>query len=185
MQGVKKQLWDMFVSVAEQMMQDDSDIVLDYAAVHYFSDTFDMLYKNIKEEFMKNSVVYLDRHKVAAIIIIAFVRTNALGYGKQLDNSMFWGNYKLAISVGLSYMLDRLNNELREKDCKTIITKYIMPEVFMDEMPYIDVLARNIYISEIQNVSDVNVITLAEKLFMIEYITIQAYGISPNVLKHS
>ena len=99
---------------------------------------------------MKDSVVYLDRHKVTAIIIISFVRANVLGYGKSLESSMFWGNYKLAISVGLSYMLDMLNNELRESDCQTTITKYIMPKVLMDDVPYIDVLARNIYISETQ-----------------------------------
>lgn len=95
MQGIKKQVWEMFVSVAEQMIQDDSDIVLNYAAEQHFGDSFDALYGYIKEGYMKDSVVYLDRHKVAAIIIIAFVRANALGYGKQLENSTFWGNYKL------------------------------------------------------------------------------------------
>lgn len=184
MQGIKRQVWEMFISVAEQMIQDDSDIVLNYAAEQHFSDSFDALYKYIKEEYMKDDVVYLDRHKVAAIVIIAFVRTNALGYGKPLGSSMFWGNYKLSISVGLSYMLVMLNNELRENGCKTTITKYIMPVVFMDDISYIDVLARNIYISEIQKKSDSNVIDLAEKLFLLECITMEKYNISPHALKH-
>lgn len=184
MQGIKKQVWEMFVSVAEQMMQDDSDIVLNYAAEQHFSDVFDTLYKYISGEFMKDSVVYLDRHKVAAIVIMAFVRVNALGYGKRLENSMFWGNYKLAISVGLSYMLVMFNNELRKNGCKTTITKYIMPEVFMDDIPYIDVFARNIYNSEIQKKSDSYVLDLADKLFLLEYITMEKYDISSNYLKH-
>lgn len=184
MQGVKKQLWEMFVSVAEQLMENDSNIVLNRASEHYFGDVFERLYTNIKKNFMKDSVVYLDRHKVAAITIIAFVRTNILEYGQELENSMFWGNYKLAISVGLSYMLNRLNNELRENNCKTIISKYIMPEVFMEKIHYIDVLARDIYISEIQSASDANIVMLAGKLFLIEYITLQKYGVSPEFLKH-
>ncbi len=184
MQGIKKQVWEMFVSVAEQMMKDDSEIVLNYAAVQQFSDGFDKLYIYIKEVFMQDSVVYLDRHKVAAIIIISFVRANALGYGKSLDSSMFWGNYKLAISVGLSYMLDMFNHELREGGCQITITKYIMPKVLMDDIPYIDVLARNIYISETQRKSDSYVIDLAEKLFLIEFITIEKYDISTFALKH-
>ena len=49
MQGIKKQVWEMFVSVAEQMIKDDSNIVLNYAAAHQFSDSFDKLYKYIKE----------------------------------------------------------------------------------------------------------------------------------------
>ena len=184
MQGIKKQVWEMFVSVAEQMMQEDSDIVLNYAAEQHFSDSFDILYKYIKEEHMNGSVVYLDRHKVAAIVIIAFIRVNALGYGKRLDSSMFWGNYKLAISVGLSYMLVMLNNELMENGCKTTIEKYIMPEVLMDDIPYIDVFARNIYYLETQKKSDLNVIDLANSLFLLECITMEKYGISPNCLKH-
>lgn len=184
MQGIKKQVWEMFVSVAEQMIQDDSDIVLNYAAEQHFGDSFDALYGYIKEGYMKDSVVYLDRHKVAAIIIIAFVRANALGYGKRLENSTFWGNYKLAISVGLSYMLVMFNNELREHGYETTIAKYVMPEVLMDDIPYIDVLARNIYISEVKKKSDFNVIDLAEKLFLLEYITMTRYDISPSDLKH-
>lgn len=184
MQGIKKQVWEMFVSVAEQMMQDDSDIVLNYAAEQHFSDSFDTLYKYIKEEYMKVGVVYLDRHKVAAIVIIAFIRVNALGYGKRLESSMFLGNYKLAISVGLSYMLVMLNNELMENGCKTTIEKYVMPEVLMDDIPYIDVFARNIYYLETQRKSDLNVIDLANSLFLLECITMEKYGISPNCLKH-
>ena len=184
MQGIKKQVWEMFVSAAEQMIQDDSDIVLNYAAEQHFGDNFDALYRRITEKYMKDSVVYLDRHKVAAIVLIAFIRINALGYRKRLESSMFWGNYKLAISVGLSYMLVMLNNELMENGCKTTIEKYIMPEVLMDDIPYIDVFARNIYYLETQKKSDFNVIELANSLFLLEYITMEKYGISPNCLKH-
>lgn len=184
MQGIKKQVWEMFISVGEQMMKEDSDIVLNYAAEQYFSNSFDILYKYTKKEYMRDSVVYLDRHKVAAIVIIAFARANVLGYGKHLDGSMFWGNYKLAISVGLSYMLDMFNNELRENGNNITIKKYIMPEVLMDNIPYIDVLARNIYITELEGKSEVNVLNLAEKLYLLEYITMEKYGISPIDLKH-
>lgn len=120
MQGIKKQLWDMFVSVAEEMMKDNSTIILNYAAEQNFSNIFDGLYTDIKNEYMKDSVVYLDRHKVTSITIIALIRANALGYGKKLENSMFWGNYKLAISIGLSYMLNALNLELIDKNQEKI-----------------------------------------------------------------
>lgn len=183
MQGIKKQLWEMFVSVAEEMMENDPDIVFNYAAQQNFSDLFDSLYSDIKKRFMSDSVIYLDRHKVASIIIIALIRTNALGYGKKLENSMFWGNYKLAISIGLSYMINVLNLELRDKNQEKI-DKYIMPEVFMDDISYIDVLSRNLYITENQNKSTIDVLNLANILFLLEHITLLKYNISPDVLKH-
>lgn len=184
MQGIKKQVWEMFISVAEQMMQEDPNIVLNYDAEQNFSDGFDMLYEQIKKEHMKHDVVYLSRYKVAAIFIIVFFRVNILDYRNCPENSMFWGNYKLAISVGLSYMLDTLNSELREGGCDTIISKYIMPEVYMEDMPYTDYLARHIHFLESYGNSSISAISLAELLSFIENFTLQKYGISLRELNH-
>lgn len=184
MQGIKKQAWEMFISVAEQMMQEDPNIVLNYDAEQDFSDSFDTLYEQVKKEHMKHDVVYLSRHKVAAIIIIVFIRVNILDYRNCMENSMFWGNYKLAISVGLSYMLEMLNSELREGGCETIISKYIMPEVYMEDIPYTDNLARYIHLLESHDNSSISAISLAEILSFIENFTLQKYGISLRELNH-
>ena len=71
-----------------------------------FMEKFDEYENFIKKSFMKEEVLTLDRHKIAAILICATIDSNILKQANiQTDESLiFDGNEKLAFDLGLNYM---------------------------------------------------------------------------------
>lgn len=63
------------------------------------------------------------------------------------------------------------------------VDKLIMPEVFMEDIPYTDVLARSIHFISLQCSADLCGIDLAEKLFLLEQSTLIRYNIPLHILK--
>lgn len=183
MLGLKKQLWDMYLSVADKIAEQDPKIIVDSSKSEKFDMVFDRLYEKVKLNYMAPQVMYLDRHKVAAITIISLINSEPLSYSQPLINKQFWGGYKLAISVGFSYLLSMLNNDLTQKNYPITLDKLIMPEVFMEDIPYTDVLARSIHFISLQCSADLCVMDLAEKLFLLEQSTLIKYNIPLHILK--
>lgn len=144
---------------------------------------FKYWHKLIQKEFMKDPKKELDRHKIAAILTISIIQTRAITYNKQIqDDKIFIGGQLLAITCGLSYMQDQLNQLLTEHGYKTI-DKYDLPSPFSCDTNYLEVLARNLYYQEFAEDSSgeklwrLNPLSLANDYYLIEYITLLTRGI--------
>ncbi|MCM1038966.1 MAG: hypothetical protein NC314_08260 [Roseburia sp.] len=136
---------------------------------------------DIVEQYMNTSSETLDRHKMAAILIIAIIKAEPLVCKKKHADSVFVANYVIAVEVGLSYMRELLN-EILETLGENLIDKYFFPESWICENGYFRVFYRNLYFTNTNVEWELNPLDIAEKLFLLEYITLLKKGIAPTKL---
>jgi len=139
-------------------------------------------YSYFVQEFMAIKDAKLDRHKVTAIAMINLMRIDMFkNPPKQDDRLSSFPQQEIAIDVGLSFMLDQLNYELKERlRLRNELPKYNLPYSFSTEAPYAQMLARELCLTQKRYM--LNPIALADKLFMIEYITLLSNNINPECL---
>ena len=138
-------------------------------------------YKDIQNEYMHKHNGFLDRHKVAAIIIVAILKNDIIFSKRSLSRGkIFLGSEIIATEVAFEWMLQQFNNRLKENNIDAI-NKYVMPEAFACETSYFDIFCRGLYYSKERKT--LSTIDIAERLFLIEYITILKENISPAALK--
>lgn len=173
--------WDLLDAAVVQAREQDDGILLDENAREEYAETLRDKYK-LMMKFMKPSVSSLDRHKVASIIIASIIETDAVTYNKTIpEDSSFFAKYMIAVSVGLSYMLERLNVRLNGKGIKEI-ERYWFPEAFSCATPYFDIFSRNLYLTHEHTDWKINLLDMPEILFFIEYFTLKENEIEPGVL---
>lgn len=170
-------VWNTMVSVTENK----SDVIVDKSLEGDFCSLFRELYDKIKDKYMKDSVYYLDRHKVAAITIVAIIRSNAIKPLKDSsDEMLFIGKELIATEVALSIMCTLLNEKLSAIGHQKRISAYYLPEAMSCTTPYILIFVRNLIYAQRDYV--LNPLDLAEKLFLLETISLIKYGIDPQLL---
>lgn len=174
--------WDLLNITVDKIRSQDSSIELNDDAKKLYEQLFQDKYHFIMDTFMKNTVQYLDRHKVASIIMASLIEANAVIYNQAISqDETFFGKYQIAVSVGLSYMLDRLNARLLEKD-KEAIEKYWFPAAFSCSTPYFEIFARNLYFTCERTQWKLNLLDMSEILYLLEYMTLKENGIDPSIL---
>lgn len=174
--GVQEATWNLFIKETDNMIQSDSNLKFHKEKYSLYRKEFEEEYNHIKDCYMKNEVQFLDRHKVAAIIIVSLIKVEPISYYKKekADKKIFIGTYFTAISVGLSFMLGVLNDKLESNKIKRI-EKYDFPPQMCCDQSYFDVLCRNLYILNSEN--RLYPIDLANILFWIETYTLSKNGI--------
>lgn len=177
--------WDLLGVAVAQAKEKDENIIRNDASKDIYDKTFRLKYNFIKDNFMKESVKYLDRHKVTSIIISSIIEADAVVYkGNIPENNTFFGKYLIAVSVGLSYMQSKLNKLLKEKKQKEI-SEYYFPSAFSCNTHFFEIFARNLYFTHELTDWKLNLLDMSENLFMIEYMTLEKNGIDPRVLADS
>lgn len=175
-------VWNMLKDAISQAKIKDEQVCYDDAAKSKFEALFHEKYEFVKENFMKESVETLDRHKVASIIIASLIETDVISYsGEVSQEQTFFGKYLIAVSVGLSYMQSRLN-EILIKGNQPKIDRYLFPTAFSCTTPYFAIFARNLYFTHEKTNWQLNLLDMSEILFLIEYLTLVQKGIDINVL---
>lgn len=177
------EIWSL-VNIGFKSVSNDN-IKLNQDAYNVFFEEFESCYRDILTQYMSSDVKSLDRHKVAAIIIISLLKANPLEIVNLPEEKIFLGNENLAFQIGLSYMQHELNKILSEKGIQRKIAQYKMPEAIACETYYIDIVCRNLYFTKMRNDWGFNPLDLSERLFLIEYITLISEGIEPKKLKNS
>lgn len=168
---------------------------LDYPGLIFNKEAFEECYSHFKKwreillkQYMKEEVIELDRHKIAAILSISIIESKAISYNGDLHGKIFLGLQLLSVSCGLSYMQLQLNNLLKSKNQKTI-NKYLMPRPHSCETNYFDVIARNLYYEEHgtdlngRKLWGLNPLQLANTFYLIELFTLEHYNIDTEILK--
>lgn len=168
-------LWDEMIRLAECDREKDKNIIINTGKKLVFQEIFEESYNNIKDRYMTNEVVFLDRHKVASIIIYTIIKTKILEYQIIDENKVFLGNYYLALSAGLSYLQYELNQILQGKG-ELPIDKFIFPSVMYGKKSYIDNLISMLCFSDEENGLDI--LALSNIMFLLEYFNLLHKGIS-------
>lgn len=177
--------WDLLGVAVTQAKEKDEKISRNDESKGEYDKTFRDKYNFMKDNFMKGSVKYLDRHKVASIIIASIIETDAVIYkGVIPENDTFFGKYLIATAVGLCYMQSKLNKLLKGKHQKEI-TDYYFPYAFSCNTHYFEIFARNLYFTHELTEWKLNLLDMSENLFMIEYMTLEKNGIDPSTLTGS
>lgn len=181
MQPLIDGLWKLIESGIEYMKLQDKNIMdnnQDFKKK--FEDNFESIYKSVLD-YMQDETESLDRHKVAAIMMIAIIKSDIL-HTIDSTNQKFMGNYILATDCGLSYMISELNKRLNIL-IKREIEAYIFPEALACETNYYRIFYRNLYFANNNKEWGLNPLDIAERLFLLEYMTLEKNGIDPSILK--
>lgn len=176
-------IWDLTRNVAAIVEKEMPEVGWEENTFERFNTSFRDLYHFIQDKYMSKDVDELDRHKVAAIIVTSLIKASPLVVRKAPENDMlFLGNHYIALQIALAYMLNLLNQELRDRDLPEV-DKYMLPEAFSCETNYMDIMARNLYFSENNPAWNINPLDWAERFFLLEYITLKERGIDMRRLK--
>lgn len=172
--------WNNLKDVTYYYKQQDKYLLFDENQYDNFEATFKNKYNYIKEQFMASNVEYLDRHKVAALLIITSLELDLIKYDKPLgDKKIFLGKEMIITEVAFNWMLKSLNEELNKLHLPNI-ESYFMPKAFACKTSHFEVFCRNLYYSGQDGVF--NPLLLSENLFLLEYITLIKNNVNPELL---
>lgn len=174
-------LWDIVEKEYKKYEEKDSNFIFAKDKQDEFKKQVDLLYKDIKRQYMLPTVKHLDRHKMAACIIIKMLEMDIISYKKVSSEYLFIGAELIALKVGLSYMRAKVNEKLAERKVIRRMKRFTFPEAQACETPYIEIICRNLYYAKRDFVF--NPLDLADRLFLLEYISLQKQRINPNRLK--
>ncbi len=188
--GLTEKIWKVIGEHAEQMKKQYPALVFRDDKKEEFDREFQRRYKETMSRFMTDSTKELDSHKQAAVIIICCLKTGVIEYPEdQLENEMDLQTVPLipqiiAVSTGLSFMQDYLAERLRGKKISTVVEQYYFPVPFACNTPYGNSMCRILYYEQHKRYGmDFNVLELADRLYLLEYINLLQYGIEPTLLK--
>lgn len=174
-------MWELIHKAVMAMRSEDQELVYSLdGKKREFSERFENMYNLISQNYMEHPDDPLDRHKIAAIAIVIIVGLQVLS--TKNTKAEFVGNYVLATDCALSYMLGELNKKLQENSLNPI-QKYYFPEPIACETYYYKIFYRNLYYIDKNAQWSLNPLDIAEKLFLIEYITLKEEKIDINILK--
>ena len=181
MTPVLKAFWDALDDTVRYHQKNDDAVILNHDKFDSFKALATELYNSIKNTYMKPTVDTLDRHKVAAVMIVSAIKCKAVEYSKPLqENTVFLGCEMFATEVALTWMLESMNEKLRDSGAEIQISEYYMPEAFACSTPYFEIFSRNLFFA--QKHYHLNPLDIAEKLFLLEFITVIKNGVSPSLL---
>lgn len=174
-------VWDLLNHEYNKYNQKNPNFKFDNTKKENFKQMFFWKYNNVKTKYMDASVEDLDRHKVAALIIISLLEIDAISYDSLDEDCIFIGAELLALKIGLAYMVEKLNEKLFLKGYDRKIEKINFPDAQSCNTSYMDIMCRNLYYAKTDY--ELNPLDLADRLFLVEYVTLLKEGIDPDILK--
>lgn len=148
-----------------------------------FCKLFKEKYDDIMKRFMKEGTDALDSHKQAALLTICCLESNIIEHKADDPESISIIPQLIALNVGLEYMLDCLNKKLIRKGIFKKIKEYYFPIAIACETPYIEIMSRILYHEQTETDMSYNVLELADRYFLLEYINLLQRRIEPSLLK--
>lgn len=144
-----------------------------------YLDQCDGQYNRYKAKFMKPEVENLDRHKVAAILVVEGIALNLICCDDIPAGRIFIGQEKILLSCAFQYIRRDFNSIIRHSSFDPM-KEFVLPNAFSCETKYIDIMCRNLmYTKEAGTLTDPEhaltvEMELAEKFFLLEYIAISS-----------
>lgn len=148
-----------------------------------FAEGFLRRYTLIMDTYMKDDVLELDRHKIISIMIVVCIDDEIITYSGERKDLISLAPYTIAVEVGLNWMLKGLNRELGKSMPGCMVNQYFMPAAFMCHTSYFEIFCRNLYYAK-NHWNGLNPLDIAERLYLLEYVTLQHEGIQPSLLQN-
>lgn len=174
-------VWDLLANEYNKHYKENLNFKFDQTKKNDFKQLFTQKYDFIMKTYMDSSVEYLDRHKVAALIIVSLLEIDAISYDNLDEDCVFVGAELLALKVGLAYMVEKLNEKLYSRGIERKIEEFKFPKAQSCDTSYLDIMCRNLYYAKKDY--KLNPLDLADRLFLVEYIALFKEGLDPDVLK--
>lgn len=176
------EVWRAIKDTLKKYRQKDKKIIFNDDFIK-FRNGFTNRYNKIMTDYMKDDVRELDRHKIVAIMIVVCIEDEIITYSAKQDKMVSLAPYAIAVEVGLNWMYMGLKSELDKAGCSHTIQEYYMPAAFTCPTSYFNIFCRNLYYANMYW-SGLNPLDIAERLYLLEYITLQKNYVSPDVLKN-
>lgn len=131
-------------------------------------------YNQYKASYMKPDVQFLDRHKVAAILVVqglssGIIRSNLKPSETEIDIAP----QKVLLLCAFDYIVAQTNRIIEQKNpALKKLDEFIFPKAWSCKTTYIDILSRNLYYAEKDFM--LNEMDLAEKFFLLEHICLSS-----------
>lgn len=178
MKALTAHVWDLLEQQYNQIAKFDKNFIFKKSNYTEFHNFFENSYETFKKRYMSEKVEFLDRHKVAALLIISVLENDIFSYNNRKD-TIFIGAELLSVKAAFAYMLHALNEELKEHNKK--IEEIKLPKALSCNTSYIAIICRNLYYTKRDYV--LNPVELSEKMFLLEQICLLNEGIDPTILK--
>lgn len=130
-----------------------------------FLDEFLLNYNEVKTRYMNNDVLYLDRYKVAAIIIFSMINIKLLDPNRNESDDWVIRSNQIALCAGLSYLQYECNQERIQSRCQPIM-RYSFPQVNENTTSYLHTLIKLLFHIDTRKSS--NVLAMAVILLSLE-----------------
>jgi hypothetical protein len=177
------EVWDALKETSKRYSKRDEKINFQ-DDFNQFQDRFQAIYSNIKAEYMRSDVIELDRHKIIAAMITTCAEIPVITYSGNSSRLISLAKYMIPVEVGLNWMLSGLNREMENRQKNYSVSRYFMPSAFACPTPYFEIFCRNLYYAK-EKGTGLNPLDIAEKLFLLEYITLLKNNIDPEILCNS
>ena len=178
MRELTENFWRLIEEQYEKIVKYDKDFIFQKNKHEEFHKYFKEQYYYIKNKYMHSKVEFLDRHKVAALLITCSLEKEIIDY-KNKGDKFFIGAQLLTLRAALAYMFDKMNEKLMTsgKEIETLE----LPESVSCDTNYIEIMCRNLYYAKKDYM--LNPLELAEKLFLLEQYWLAKANIDPKLLK--
>ncbi len=177
MKPTTKAFWKAIETQCELLSKDEAKLYLDEEKKHAYIEACDAAYKDCKEKIMAKSVENLDRHKVAAILVIMALELDVIKCDNlgQDPKRLFIGSEKVLVSCAISYLAQQVNHIIEKNASSQVqrMNSFKLPVAFSCRTNYIDIMCRVLYYDKIDN--KLSLLDLADRFFLIEYIAIREY----------
>lgn len=181
MERIARLYWQLVEMKCSKLSSGDDAMYLDASLLDSYIHNCEVEYNRCKETTMNNKVVNLDRHKIAAILVIQAMNMRVI---KRVDNrdyaeadtedKYFIGPQKILVICAIHYLAQEINRILVfHGDNISQMTKFPLPKAFSCDTEYIDIISRLL-----RNELDENklfILSLSEKFFLLEYIAIRDF----------
>lgn len=180
MKATTHEFWKALAKRCAVFSSKDDLMFLDDTLLDEYVINCDKEYVSCMKNNMGSDVENLDRHKVAAILVIEGLKLQIIkrvdGKSADTDNEFFIGPQKVLLTCAIDYLAQQINLVLQGNKYNLPPMKYFaLPEAFSCSTSYVDIMSRLL-----RNELDADklfILSLAEKLFLLEYIAIQGcYG---------
>lgn len=181
--GIVNRAWETIEDGYNKYHKNYPSLIFHKESQMDFINIFTEKYEEIMHRFMKSETNALDSHKQAALLTISCLEANVIEHDLKNQNQISIIPQIIALNVGLSYMKNCLNDILKEKKIGKSIEKYYLPVAIACNTPYEEIICRILYHEQNEPDMSFNVLELADKFFLIEYINLLQHGIEPYLLK--
>lgn len=188
MKETRTAIWNAVIKESSLMMKKDPLLVMYTDSEKLFHENFNYFYSLISDKFMKLKDEHLDRHKIAAVIICAILKSDVLGIAcghnsSQTIDDIFLANEKLALNIALSDMYQRLiiEYQMEKIPYEGIFKEYIFPRPLSCDREYTEVICRDLYFAK--KYFELDPLSIANFLFLLEAFSFEASKIGIDINK--